>query len=106
MTASFGGSIRRPRPGVGTWAGSDGAGFAGSGFASSAGTGATDGTRKSGGPSPIRAHCPGKFRSEKNTVPAGCVHRHISAEAVGAIFAKAQHALTKRAASLFGDSRI
>src|SRR6266571_2702652 len=81
MTASFGGSIRRPRPGVGTWAGSGGAGFAGSGFASSAGTGATDGTRKSGGPSPISAHFPEKFRSEKITVPSGCVHRHISADA-------------------------
>src|SRR6266571_53201 len=106
MTASFGGSIRRPRPGVGTWAGSGGAGFAGSGFASSAGTGATDGTRKSGGPSPIRAHCPVKFRSEKITVPSGCVHRHISAEAVEAIVAKAQHAMANRADSLFGYTRI
>src|SRR5256885_15146628 len=80
MIASDGGSIRRPRPGVGTWAGSGGAGFAGFGFASSSGTGATDGTRKSGGPSPIGAHCPVRVRSEKTTLPSGRLHRHISAE--------------------------
>src|SRR5438445_12642709 len=96
MTASFGGSIRRPRPGVGTWAGSGGAGFAGSGFASSAGTGATDGTRKSGGPSPTRAHCTVKFRAEKITVASGCVHPHLVAEAVEAFIAQAHDALAKR----------
>src|SRR5438876_3093934 len=81
MIASDGGSIRLPRPGVGTWAGSGGTGDGDSGFASSAGTGATDGTRKSGGPSSIGAHCPVRFRSEKITVPSGCLHCHVSAEA-------------------------
>src|SRR5438309_4263238 len=106
MIASDGGSIRRPRPGVGTWAGSGGTGVARSGSASSAGTGGIDGTRKSGGPSPIGAHCPVRFRSEKITVPSGCVHRHIWADAVEAIVAKAQHAMANRADSLFGHTCI
>src|SRR5437762_917525 len=84
MIASDGGSIRLPRPGVGTWAGSGGAGFTGSGFASSEGTDGIDGIRKSGGPSPIGAHCPVRFRSEKITVPSGCLHRHVSAWATDA----------------------
>src|SRR2546422_3606656 len=103
MIASDGGSIRRPRPGVGTWAGS---GAGGSGFASSAGPGAIDGIRKSGGPSPIGAHCPVRFRSEKITVPSACLHFHVSAWAVETIVAMAQHAMANRADSLFGYTRI
>src|SRR2546428_14089192 len=95
MIASDGGSIRRPRPGVGTWAGSGRAGFAASGFPSSAGTGGTDGTRSNGGRASSLRHSPLGFLSEKTTDPAGFVKRHLSGLAVDGLVAPLQHAMGK-----------